>query len=93
MRPSARGGRHKVFNESHERVTVRTDVAVEIHELQNEIDPFCGCIGLSGRHDIALTHDWHTAFDHKAATRISVPNNGAANHNAFMRFEFDFEGH
>ena len=70
-----------------------SDIPIEIHELQNEIDPLCRRIRFGRRHDVAFTHDRHSAFDHKAAARIAVANNGTANHNAFMWLEFDFEGH
>ena len=93
MRPSAGGGRHKFFNEIHERVTVRPDIAVEIHELQNKVDSFRGRISLSRRHDIAFAHDRHIAFDHEAATRVPIAKDGTTNHDALIRLEFDFEGH
>lgn len=81
---------HKLFDQCQELVAILIDVTVEIHQLQNKVDPLCGRVGFIYAHDIALAHNRRSAFDKEFCTRVTVSDNGLSDHNALIWLQFNF---
>ena len=62
------------------------DIVVEIHELDDEIEPFSRCCGLSLGQYVFFAENWSKSTDEKAAAGITILHNGFADYDAFTGF-------
>jgi hypothetical protein len=51
--------------------------AVNVHELNDQIDPPAGSIGLTFGQNVLLAEDWDIVFNEKTRRIFPVRNNGA----------------
>ena len=62
------------------------DIVIEIHELDDEIEPFSRGCCFSFWQNVFFAENWSKSTDEKAAAGITILHNGFANHDAFPRF-------
>jgi hypothetical protein len=93
MRPCAGRSGHEFFNECHKSIAVGADIAIKIHQLQNEIDSFCGGVRFGRCHNVSFPHHRNISLNDKAAASIAISYNGPTNDDPLMRFQLNLEGH
>jgi len=69
------------------------DIIVEIHELDDEIEPFSRGCRFSFWQNVFFAENWSKSTDKKAAAGITILHNRFTDYDAFARFQVNFECH
>lgn len=93
MRDSARCGFQNGGLEFVEDVAVIANLAIEIHQLDGEVDPLGRAVGSLRGKDVLFPQDGRLAVDEKSRPLVVVGDHAIAENDPLAGFQFHLERH
>lgn len=86
-------GFQEIVDKPEVELPVRSDIVVQIHELDREVDPPRRRIRRLRSQDILLPQKRFVAVDIKMRPVVTIGDDGGADNEPFVRLEFYLQGH
>jgi hypothetical protein len=87
-------GRNEITRQFPVELMMRAQAfAVHVHELDDEIDPVGRAVGILVAENVLMPQDRHIVVHHELGPARAVGDHGAADDQAFMRFQGNFQRH